>query len=58
MSVHINVTKQVYDFIDGTTGQKITAEEFAKKYPGVGLGGHAVGNGQKKVEEGSGEDKK
>lgn len=55
--VEINITKKIYEFIDGATGQKLTAEEFAKKYPGVELGRHAVGNGQEKVGEKSKGDK-
>lgn len=42
MPVKIEITKKKYGFIDGTTGQEITAEEFAEKYPAVGLGRHRV----------------
>ena len=50
MPVEINITDKIYDFIDPSTGKKITEEEFAKKYPGVGVGGYApnsqpTGNG-------------
>lgn len=44
MGVTINLTEQKYGFIDGATGQELTPEEFAKKYPGVGLGGNRTSN--------------
>lgn len=52
MPVEINITDKIYDFIDPSTGKKITEEEFAKKYPGVGVGGYApntrqASNGEK-----------
>lgn len=55
MSVNIDITQKVYDFIDGATGQKLSAEEFAKKYPAVGIARHAtsIGNEEttKRVQE-------
>lgn len=42
MPVKIEITKKTYGFIDGTTGQEISSEEFAEKYPAVGLGRHRV----------------
>ena len=42
MPVKIEITKKNYAFIDGTTGQEISSEEFAEKYPAVGLGRHRV----------------
>lgn len=52
MSVNINITKKVYDFIDGTTGQKLSAEEFAKKYPAVGIARHAASTGNEETTKG------
>jgi hypothetical protein len=48
--VKIEITKQDYGFIDGATGKEITPEEFARKYPAVGLARLAVDNGQKEGE--------
>jgi hypothetical protein len=47
--VEINITKQQYDFIDGATGEKISPEEFAKRYPSVGIGRSAISNGNKTI---------
>jgi len=46
--VKIDIEKHEYSFIDGATGEEITPEEFARKYPAVGLARHALGNGQEK----------
>jgi regulator of sirC expression with transglutaminase-like and TPR domain len=45
MPVNINIQKHQYVFIDPATGQSISPEEFAKKYPAVELGRRAVGDG-------------
>lgn len=57
MTVDINITKKVYDFIDGATGEKISAEEFAKKYPGVGLARYVTSNGNTQANERTEENK-
>lgn len=44
-NVEINITKHEYGFIDGATGEKISAKEFAEKYPAVGLTNNAVRDG-------------
>lgn len=41
MGVDINITKKEYEFIDGATGEKLTPQEFAKRYPGLAVGGYA-----------------
>lgn len=46
-NVSINITKQIYEFIDPNTGEKITPEDFAKRYPGVAVGGYRPSNGTK-----------
>lgn len=46
-NVKINITKQIYDFIDPSTGEKITPEDFTKRYPGVVVGGYRPINGTK-----------
>lgn len=51
--VEINITEKQYDFIDGATGEKITAEDFAKKYPGLPVGGSSLDNGNEKANAGS-----
>lgn len=56
--VIIDITKKTYEFIDGATGEKISAEEFAKRYPAVGLGRPVMGNGEEKTnKESAGADK-
>jgi len=40
MKVNIDITNKIYDFIDPATGEKFSPEDFAKKYPGVGVGGY------------------
>lgn len=50
-NVNINIEKQEYAFIDGATGKKISAEEFARKYPAVGLARNAVTPGYEKRDE-------
>lgn len=57
-NVNINIEKQEYGFIDGATGEKISAEEFARKYPAVGLANNAVRNGhQEGTEANAGKEK-
>jgi hypothetical protein len=51
MAVNINITEEKYEFINGATGEKLSAEEFAKKYPAVELGGHR-GNPETKENKG------
>jgi len=51
--VEININKNTYAFIDPNNGQEIPAEEFAKKYPAVGLGRLAVGLRAKEDSEAS-----
>lgn len=41
MPVEVNISEHIYDFIDPNTGQKYTAEEFSKKYPGLDITRHA-----------------
>lgn len=47
MGVNIKIENNKYGFIDGATGQEITPEEFAKKYPAVGLGGNRASDDRK-----------
>lgn len=51
MPIDINITKKTYAFIDPNTGQEISEEDFAKKYPAVAVGGHRVGSGTKQGQE-------
>lgn len=57
MAVEINIQKHIYDFIDGATGEKLSAEEFAKKYPGVGLARHVASNGNSQADQPTEENK-
>ena len=57
MPVKIDITEQKYDFIDGATGEKLSAEDFAKKYPAVGLGGNTTNPATQQNEGGSEETK-
>jgi len=49
--VEININKNIYGFIDPNTGKEVTAEDFAKKYPGVSVGRPAVAHGYQKNSE-------
>ncbi len=39
MAVTINIEKNEHTFIDGTTGQELTPEQFNQKYSTVNVGG-------------------
>lgn len=47
--VTVGITKQIYDFIDPDSGQKISPEEFAQRYPGLAVGGYRPSDGTKKI---------
>lgn len=39
MAVTINITKDEHSFIDGTSGEELTQEQFNQKYSAINLGG-------------------
>ena len=39
MSVNINITKNEHSFIDGSSGQELTPEQFNQKYSSINVGG-------------------
>lgn len=51
MPIEIKITKKTYAFIDPDTGQELSEEDFAKKYPAVAVGGHRVGSVTKQGEK-------
>jgi hypothetical protein len=51
MPIEIKITKKTYAFIDPDTGQELSEEDFAKKYPAVAVGGHRVGSVTKQGQE-------
>lgn len=49
-NVNINITKQIYEYIEPSTGEKITPEEFAKRHPSVVVGGHRPGDATEAIQ--------
>lgn len=53
--VEINIIKNEYAFIDGATGEKITKEEFDRRYRKVPAANNGILGEALKSQEGSGE---
>lgn len=51
MPVEINISKHVYEFINPETGQPMSKQEIAQRYPGLAVGGHRLSDATTELRE-------